>query len=308
MDGVLVIDKPEGPTSHDVVATARRALGEKRIGHTGTLDPLATGVLPLVLGRATRLVRFLTASDKDYDATILFGVTTDTLDVTGEETSRPGGAPSREALAAALRAFDGEQMQVPPVYSAKKVGGRRAYDFARRDEPVELAAVPVRVSRLELIESGNNRCRLSLTCSAGFYVRALVRDLGERCGTGATLEALRRTRSGEFTIDEAIPLDALRTVTGAAEGRDDDRRGPADLETLLIPMERLLTSFPAVTVTTEGLTRVSHGQHVRPSDVSGALPPASSEWVRVLDAGGTLVALGTPQRPSGSLHPEVVLI
>ncbi|HKC54754.1 MAG TPA: hypothetical protein VKC35_01475, partial [Vicinamibacterales bacterium] len=107
MDGVLVIDKPEGPTSHDVVATARRALGEKRIGHTGTLDPLATGVLPLVLGRATRLVRFLTASDKDYDATILFGVTTDTLDVTGEETSRPGGAPSREALAAALRAFDG---------------------------------------------------------------------------------------------------------------------------------------------------------------------------------------------------------
>jgi tRNA pseudouridine55 synthase len=230
MDGVLVIDKPEGPTSHDVVATARRALGEKRIGHTGTLDPLATGVLPLVLGRATRLVRFLTASDKDYDATILFGVTTDTLDVTGEETSRPGGAPSREALVAALRAFDGEQMQVPPAYSAKKVGGRRAYDFARRDEPVELAAVPVRVSRLELVESGNNRCRLSLTCSAGFYVRALVRDLGERCGTGATLEALRRTRSGEFTIDEAIPLDALEppdpgAPTHELPGCHRDRRG-----------------------------------------------------------------------------------
>ncbi|HKC57333.1 MAG TPA: tRNA pseudouridine(55) synthase TruB [Vicinamibacterales bacterium] len=298
MDGVLVIDKPEGPTSHDVVATARRALGEKRIGHTGTLDPLATGVLPLVLGRATRLVRFLTASDKDYDATILFGVTTDTLDVTGEETSRPGGAPSREALAAALRAFDGEQMQVPPAYSAKKVGGRRAYDFARRDEPVELAAVPVRVSRLELLESGNNRCRLSLTCSAGFYVRALVRDLGERCGTGATLEALRRTRSGEFTIDEAIPLDALEPPDPGSPTPDPG----------LIPMERLLTSFPAVTVTAEGLNRVSHGQHVRPLDVSGAMPSASSEWVRVLDAGGTLVALGTPQRPSGFLHPEVVLI
>src|SRR5262245_45210446 len=198
MDGLLVVDKPEGLTSHDVVAIARRVLGEKRIGHTGTLDPLATGVLALACGRATRLVRFLTASDKDYEATVLFGVTTDTLDVTGEETSRSGASPSRDTLAAALRAFEGEQLQVPPAYSAKKVGGRRAYDFARQDEPVELAAVPVRLSRLELLDFGNNRCRLTLTCSAGFYVRSLVRDLGERCGTGATLEALRRTRSGEF--------------------------------------------------------------------------------------------------------------
>jgi len=298
MDGVLVIDKPEGPTSHDVVAMARRALGEKRIGHTGTLDPLATGVLPLVLGRATRLVRFLTAADKDYDATILFGVTTDTLDVTGEETSRSGGAPPRDALAAALRAFEGEQMQVPPAYSAKKVGGRRAYDFARRDEPVELAAVPVRVSRLELVEYGNNRCRVTLTCSAGFYVRSLVRDLGERCGAGATLEALRRTRSGDFTIDEAIPLDALEPPDPGSPVPDPG----------LIPMERLLPDFPAVTVTPEGLTRVSHGQHVRPIDVSGPMPGAPAEWIRVLDAGGALVALGTPQRASGSLHPEVVLI
>src|SRR5512146_1592215 len=132
MDGVVVIDKPEGLTSHDVVSTARRLLGEKRIGHTGTLDPMATGVLPLACGRATRLVRILSASDKDYEATILFGVTTDTLDVTGEETSRSGRAPSREDLVAALRAFEGEQMQVPPAYSAKKVGGRRAYDLARR--------------------------------------------------------------------------------------------------------------------------------------------------------------------------------
>ncbi|HEY3091569.1 MAG TPA: tRNA pseudouridine(55) synthase TruB [Vicinamibacterales bacterium] len=298
MDGVLVIDKPEGPTSHDVVVMARRALGEKRVGHTGTLDPLATGVLPLVFGRATRLVRFLTASDKTYDATVLFGVTTDTLDVTGEETSRSGASPSREALVAALRSFEGEQMQVPPAYSAKKVGGRRAYDFARQDEPVELAAVPVRVSRLELVEYGNNRCRVTLTCSAGFYVRALVRDLGERLGTGATLEALRRTRSGEFTIDEAIPLDALEPADPGSPVPDPG----------LIPMERLLPDFPAVTVTAEGLTRVSHGQHVRPVDVSGAMPSDSSGWVRLLDAGGALVALGTPQRVSGFLHPEVVLI
>jgi tRNA pseudouridine55 synthase len=194
---------------------------------------------------------------------------------------------------------------VPPAYSAKKVGGRRAYELARRDEPVELAAVPVRVARLELLESGNERCRIALTCSAGFYVRSLVRDLGHRCGTGATLEALRRTRSGEFTLDEAVDLDTL--------GRVRDRTNPESripnpgLETLLIPMERLLPAFPAVIVTAEGLTRVSHGQHVRPVDMAGG-PPGSSQWVRLLDGGGALVGLATPQPVSGFLHPEVVLI
>ena len=307
MDGVLVVDKPEGLTSHDVVAAARRVLGEKRIGHTGTLDPLATGVLPLACGRATRLVRFLTASDKEYEATLRFGVTTDTLDITGEETGRTGAAPTRDAFVEALRSFAGEQMQVPPAYSAKKVGGRRAYEFARRDEPVELAAVPVRISRIELIDFGNDRARISLTCSAGFYVRSLVRDVGERLGTGATLEALRRTRSGDFTLDEAIDLDDV--------GRK--RLDPSDpgsritdpvLETLLIPMESLLPALPAVTVTAEGLARVSHGQHVRPADVQGAMPAGSAGWVRLLDTGGALVGLGTPQPVSGFLHPEVVLI
>src|SRR5580765_516017 len=291
MDGVLVVDKPESLTSHDVVAAARRLLGEKRIGHTGTLDPLATGVLPLACGRATRLVRFLSASDKDYEATILFGVTTDTLDVTGQETGRSGATPSRGALLAAMQSLEGELLQVPPAYSAKKVGGRRAYDFARRDEPVELAAVPVRVSRLELMEFGDDRCRVSLTCSAGFYVRALVRDIGARCGTGACLEALRRTRSGDFTLEEAIPLDALHGGTavrgaGPAERREEGRGGPADLETLLIPMEDLLPGMPAVTVTAEGLARVSHGQHVRPVDLAGPQPSGDAEWVRLLDAGG----------------------
>jgi tRNA pseudouridine55 synthase len=204
-------------------------------------------------------------------------------------------------------------LQVPPAYSAKKVGGRRAYDFARRDEPVELAAVPVRVSRLDLMEFGDDRCRVSLTCSAGFYVRALVRDIGARCGTGACLEALRRTRSGDFTLEEAIPLDALHGGTavrgaGPAERREEGRGGPADLETLLIPMEDLLPGMPAVTVTAEGLARVSHGQHVRPVDLAGPQPSGAAEWVRLLDAGGALVGLGTPQRPSGFLHPEVVLI
>jgi tRNA pseudouridine55 synthase len=315
MDGVLVVDKPEALTSHDVVAVARRLLGQKRVGHTGTLDPLATGVLPLACGRATRLVRFLSASDKDYEASVVFGVTTDTLDVTGQETGRSGATPSRGALLAAMQSLEGEQMQVPPAYSAKKVGGRRAYDFARRDEPVELAAVAVRVSRLELVEFGDDGCRISLTCSAGFYVRALVRDIGLRCGTGACLEALRRTRSGDFSLEEAIPLEALHSGTapavrgaGSDERREGGRVGPTDLETLLIPMERLLPHMPAVTVTAEGLARVSHGQHVRPDDLAGPQPSGAAEWVRLLDGRGVLVGLGTPLRPSGFLHPEVVLI
>jgi tRNA pseudouridine55 synthase len=306
MDGVIVIDKPEGLTSHDVVASARRLLGEKRIGHTGTLDPLATGVLPLACGRATRLVRFLSAAEKEYDATVLFGVTTDTLDVTGEETSRSGGVPSRDTLVAALRLFEGEQMQVPPTYSAKKVGGRRAYELARRDQPVALDAVPVRVSRVELVEFGNDRGRISLTCSAGFYVRALVRDLGDRCGTGACLDALRRTRSGDFTLEEAVDLDTLGPVRDRTN--PESRIPNPALETVLIPMERLLPRFPAVTVTAEGLTRVSHGQHVRPVDLAGDAALWPAEWVRLLDASGALVGLGTPQAHSGFLHPEVVLI
>jgi tRNA pseudouridine55 synthase len=306
MDGVLIVDKPEGLTSHDVVVAARRLLGEKRIGHTGTLDPLATGVLPLACGRATRLVRFLIASDKQYDATILFGVTTDTLDVTGEETGRSGRAPSREALVAELRTFEGEQMQVPPAYSAKKIGGRRAYELARRDEPVELAAVPVRVSRLELLDYAHDRCRIALTCSAGYYVRSLVRDVGECLGTGATLQSLRRTRSGEFTLDEALDLDKLAPIRDRTN--PEARISNPGLETVLIPLEKLLTGFPCVTVTAEGLARVSHGQHVRPADVAGTLPSPVAEWVRLLDGAGALVGVATPQAISGFLHPELVLI
>src|SRR5688572_9348231 len=170
MDGVLVIDKPEGLTSHDVVAVARRALGEKRVGHTGTLDPLATGVLPLACGRATRLVRFLTGSDKDYDATIRFGLTTDSFDITGEETSHSGAVPSRQTVLDAMDRLRGDYMQTPPAYYVMKVGGRRYYDFARSDEQLVLTPVPLHVSRAELTEFTDGRATVGLTSSAGFYV------------------------------------------------------------------------------------------------------------------------------------------
>jgi tRNA pseudouridine55 synthase len=288
MDGVLVVDKPAGLTSHDVVAAVRRALGESRIGHTGTLDPLATGVLPLAIGRATRLVRFLTASDKDYDATIRFGVTTDSYDVTGAETSRSGRVPEPDDIERALGALRGEYLQMPPAYSAKKVGGKRAYAMARRDEVVELTAVPVTVSRAELLARDGNTARLRLTCSAGFYVRSFAHALGEMTGAGACLEALRRTRSGEFRIEEAVTLDQIIQDPAAAAAR-------------VIAPGRLLGSFPSLLLSEEGCRRVSHGQ-----EVDG--PAGAAPWVRLLDGNGRLVALATPGSRPDSLHPAVVLI
>jgi tRNA pseudouridine55 synthase len=293
MDGVLVVDKPAGLTSHDVVAVARRALDEPRIGHTGTLDPLATGVLPLACGRATRLVRFLTASDKDYDATIRFGLTTDTYDITGSETARSGRVPSREEVERGVASLRGTYQQMPPAYSAKKVGGRRAYDLARRDEPVALKAAAVTVSRAELLGFDGVTARVGISCSAGFYVRSFAHSLGEVTGAGACLEALRRTRSGEFSLEQAVPLRVLTEE-------------PARAAASLVPLDRLLQAFPAVQLSEDGCRRVSHGQEVEapPQDRS----ERSSEWVRLVDAGGRLVALATSGSHPYFLHPAVVLI
>ena len=297
MDGVLVVDKPQRLTSHDVVATARRVLGESRVGHTGTLDPLATGVLPLVLGRATRLARFLSASDKDYEATIRFGLTTDSYDITGAETSRTGAEPTREDVARAIESLRGDYLQMPPAYSAKKVDGRRAYDLSRRDEPVTLTPAPVHVARAELLECSGAQARVALTCSAGFYVRSFAHTLGELAGTGACLEALRRTRSGDFRLDAALSLADLQ------EG--------ARLPAMLVPLERLLGGLPAVRVDDRGRAFVSHGRELGVGDfepVTGSAEADPVEWVRILDPGGLLIAVATQGQAPGSLHPAVVLI
>ena len=285
---MLVVDKPAGLTSHDVVAVARRVLGERRIGHTGTLDPLATGVLPLACGRATRLVRFLTASDKDYDATIRFGLTTDSYDVTGNETSRSGLQPTRDAVTTALASLTGSYRQMPPAFSAKKVGGRRAYEMAREDQAVELTPVPVTVSRADLVELNGTSARVNLTCSAGFYVRTFAHSLGEAVATGACLESLRRTRSGEFTLAQAVDMAGLTD-------------GGCRVETAMVPLDRLLSTFPAVTLTAEARKRVSHGQEIEAA-VSGA------DWIRLMDGHGHLVAVAKPGSRPDSLHPAVVLL
>jgi len=212
MHGVLVVAKPAGPTSHDVVALVRRLALTRRIGHGGTLDPFASGVLPLFLGGATRLVEYHLADDKAYRATVCFGATSTTDDLDGELSPIPAPAPTREALEEALRAFVGPQLQQPPAYSAIQVGGRRAYALARAGTAVELAPRQVEIKRLELLEwDGTDPDRpiavLDVTCSAGTYVRALARDLGARLGSGAYLGALVRTASGTFTLDGARSLD-----------------------------------------------------------------------------------------------------
>jgi tRNA pseudouridine55 synthase len=292
MRGVLVVDKPRGLTSHDVVAVARRALGESRIGHTGTLDPLATGVLPLAVGQATRLVRFLTSSDKDYDAIIRFGFTTDSFDITGTETSRSDEIPSADAMVTALATLTGDYLQEPPAFSAKKVAGQRAYDLARQSAPVTLRPVPVRVTRAVVTDFSDGRAHVSLTCSAGFYVRAFAHSLGQLTGTGACLEALRRTRSGEFEIDAALSVPALQDQ-GSVAGR-------------IVPLEALLPRFPAVSLTERGRAYATHGRELGSDDYAPALH--EFEWARLFDATGALVALGSPGRSPGALHPSVVLI
>jgi len=306
VDGVLIIDKPEGMTSHDVVAVARRSLRESRIGHTGTLDPLATGVLPLAIGRATRLVRFLTASDKTYEATIRFGVTTDSYDVTGEETSRTDRHPTEAEVEAALPALRGDYLQMPPAFSAKKVGGRRAYELARKQEPVDLTPVPVRVSEARLTAFDGWTARLTLTVSSGFYVRSFAHALGLAVTTGACLEALQRTRSGEFRLEEAMSLETLQA------GRDA-------VVDWAIPLERLLTAFPSAVVTEEGRLWIGHGRTLGPAQLEAVslkavaleevsrASAAAAPWTRLLDGDGRLVALAEPGKSPGSLHPSIVL-
>ena len=307
MDGALILDKPKGITSHDAVAAARRLLREQRIGHGGTLDPLATGVLVLLCGRATRLSRFIMASDKTYEARIVFGITTDTYDVTGTVTSRSSSRPALADIEPALASLRGSYLQEPPPFSAKKVQGRRAYDLARRNEAVELRAVPVTVSHLEVTAFDETGLTLVLTCSAGFYVRSLAHTLGQLAGPGACLEELRRTRSGDFAVDDAVGLG--------------DGMSPEELERRVIPMEGLLRSLPARVVTAEGRQWVTHGRALTPSQlVAGGIGPgellpspgspvtdgAPEAWVRLMDQDGRLIALG--QITDAALHPSVVLI
>ena len=296
-DGVLVVDKPQGPTSHDVVTLARRALGVSRIGHTGTLDPMATGVLPLVIGRATRLAQFLTASDKDYEATVAFGRATNTYDAMGTVVTTSDDRPTQAQVERALGAFRGTFEQTPPAFSAKNIDGERSYEIARKakDGVVVLPkAVMVTVRQLDLVSFEGETAVLHMRVTAGFYVRSLAHDLGAGLGMGGVLTGLRRTRSGEFGLAGAVPL---------AEVLKADREA---LATRLLPFSGLLPDLPAVTLRgPEQVVRIKNGVEITPGDLVSPLSPLP-ELVRVMGADGALVALAKPAKTLGFLHASIV--
>jgi tRNA pseudouridine55 synthase len=300
--GVLVVDKPAGPTSHDIVDRVRRVLGERRVGHTGTLDPFATGVLVVCVGKATRLARFLALGDKVYRATVRLGFATDTDDLLGA----PLGAPrpvhiEREVLDTAVRTLTGDLDQVPPAYSAKRVNGRRLYELAREGAIGARPPARVHVSALEVLAVRDEDVDLLVRCSPGTYVRALARDLGESLGVGGHLLALRRLASGGFTVDDAVHGDLLGDPSGA----------------LLKPLAGLLLDLPAVRLSAAGLAAVRHGRDVTRTEMTedpSKRPPAP--WWRLLDSEGGLVALAAPRASTEGvatlkadlLHPEIVLV
>ena len=287
-EGGLAVDKPGGLTSHDVVAAARRALGQPRVGHTGTLDPLATGVLVLLLGRATRLAQYLSSADKTYLATIAFGQATSTYDAAGDPVGPAWpNAVDAAVLEAALAGFSGRYQQVPPAVSAKKIQGTRAYALARREQPVSLAPVDVEVTRLELVACDGRQAQVRVTASAGFYVRSLAHDLGQRLGVGAHLAALRRERSGEFGLEACVPFDRLVT-------------DPEAVSAAVAPMAALLAGWPSARLSASEREQVRHGQAVARAGADGL------ERVALLDADGGLVGVG--RYGAGVLHPVLVLV
>lgn len=297
----MVVDKPAGPTSHDVVERVRLLLNVRRAGHTGTLDPFATGVLPICLGKATRLARFLADSDKAYRATVRLGFATTTDDLTGNPLGSPTAVSADEReVRRACAGLTGELRQVPPAYSAKRVDGQRLYDLARRGVAVERAAVAVTVLVLEVVAVEGDRVELDVRCSAGMYVRALARDLGEALGTGAHLAALRRTEAAGFGLSRAAPWDALTSGIGNH----------------LVPLADVLPQFPAVRVGEQGALAVRHGRDLDRRLIVEGFPDAPPPRLRVLDGEGRLLALAVPRGFStpvpglpvpAVLHPDVVL-
>ncbi|MEO8230155.1 MAG: tRNA pseudouridine(55) synthase TruB [Chloroflexota bacterium] len=300
LHGILIVAKPAGPTSHDIVALVRRLTGTKRVGHGGTLDPFATGVLPLFLGRATRLVEYHLGDRKAYRATICFGASSTTDDLDGELTPADGPAPDRAAVQAALATQVGPIAQVPPAYSAIKLGGRRAYAMARAGETPVLAAREVTIDRLELIDwDGTDPDRpiaiVEVDCSAGTYVRSLARDVGRVVGSAAYLGALVRTGSGGFRIDRAHSLEAIRAGTAT---------GPAGLVSLLLPLDTGLEALPRVTLSEAEVVAVGRGQFVRPEAALPRIPPG--EHLIAVDENARIVAVGGIR--DGRFHPDKVLV
>ncbi len=292
--GVIIINKPEGWTSHDVVAKIRRLSGIKKVGHLGTLDPAATGVLPLVVGRATRLAQFYSSSDKLYDAVIHFGWATDSYDREGEvvgDRNEPESLDG-ERLEGLLDAYRGQIEQMPPPISAKKIGGTPAYKLVRQNRPVELKPVMVTIHSVDLLSHDGPRARLRMHCSAGTYLRSVAHDLGRAYGCGAFLEALVRLRAGEFAIEDAWTIEQLEELI--ADGR---------LAKAVISGARLLPDLPSQTVDRLTATQIRQGRDFRGSPFRMGEP---SRRVKAVSEDGDLIAIGEAILPN-VYHPIIVL-
>jgi tRNA pseudouridine55 synthase len=293
VDGVIVVDKPEGWTSHDVVGKMRRIAQTKKVGHLGTLDPIATGVLPLVIGRATRLAQFYTRSDKIYEGLVRFGWSTTSYDRAGEQTGdRVNVTLDRGALAAALEPFRGEILQTPPPVSAKKVDGRRAYELARQSVAVELAPSRIEVYDIAVLDVAGAEARLRVHCSGGTYMRSIAHDVGQALGCGAHLAELRRIKSGEFELEHARTLAQLESLAAAERLLD-----------ALVPASEMLPGLPTVFVDDLTVTQIRHGRNF-PASPFRSQPGARR--VKAVSRDGELVAIGEAVLPN-LYHPAVVL-
>ena len=312
VDGLLIIDKPAAMTSHDVVARVRKITGHRRVGHTGTLDPFATGVLVVLVGRATRLAQFLSGAAKEYEAVIRLGYATDTGDITGVRIEKESHAKAqsrqsfrKEEIEAGLASLCGEIEQIPPMYSAKKVGGRKLYELARRGEKIEREPVRVNVSEFAVAhddalltenDDGTKDLMVRVVCSAGTYIRTLAEDFGKSLGVGAHVAELRRTRAGQFTIEDANTLDRLQEAgqTGS-------------LAQMFISPDAALSSLPAVQLEMEAARRVGQGIDL-PIEEANASQWPNDQPVRLRASDGQLIAVGIYDRERQLVHPQVVIV
>ena len=292
ISGWLVVDKPTGPGSTQVVAAVRRALGAKKAGHAGTLDPAASGLLAVALGEATKTVPFVTDGEKLYRFTVRWGQATNTDDAEGEVIAERAGRPDEEAIRAALPAFTGDIRQVPPKFSAVKVAGERAYALARDDEEFELAARDLHVARLELVAMPDaDHAEFEMVCGKGGYVRSIARDLGEALGCLGHVTALRRLAAGPFSLEDAVTLDEVAAL-GEAGG----------LEARLMPLEDALADLPELRATPAGAARLRNGN---PGQVLNA-PPEGHGAAAWASEGGKALAVGVYR--AGELHPNRVFL
>ena len=304
MDGVLIIDKPEEWTSHDVIARLRRILKTKRIGHTGTLDPFATGVLVVMVGKATRLARFLDRDEKEYEAVIRFGFVTDTGDKTG--TKKEENSTNNELISELLdkvewenifQRFRGVIEQTPPMYSAKKVKGKKLYEMARKGIEIEREAVKVKISKLELINDTNNKTAdqrsIKVSCSAGTYIRTLAEDIGKKIGIGAHLAELRRIRAGKFSVENAVKLEDLAKM---AENED--------VAKILIPLNESISHLPKVVMEEFEVKKIINGMKIFREETEFE----DLQAIRMTDEKNNLIAVGFYTNADKMIQPRVVVV